>query len=158
VQPVKQALVKYLRDAATNNTDDITKFSQASYRAALRSLGDAKLKVFFDPAELSMLKNVGEAAKYMQAQPTGSAVNSSNSGAMLIGRGIDLASSVTGKLPLGLNTMVTGTMQGLQQRQALNPVRALALPMPKSDSARFNPIFASLLARPVDKREDERGN
>lgn len=134
-QTIRNFLVKHLRDAATNSTDDVTKFSNAAYRKALRDIGDEKLAVFFSPEERQLLQDVGEAAKYMQAQPAGSAVNNSNSGALLIGRGLDMLEGISQKLPLGLRDVISGTIQGQQQRQVLTPANALALPAPPKQPA-----------------------
>jgi hypothetical protein len=132
-QTVRDFLVKHLRDAATNSTDDITKFSNASYRKALRDIGDEKLAAFFSQDELRLLKDLGDAAKYMQAQPAGSAVNNSNSGALVLGRGLDALQSIAQRLPLGLRDTISGTVQGLQQREVMSPanaLRQLAAPQP----------------------------
>ena len=43
------------------------------------------------------LRATGRVASYMQAQPVGSAVNNSNSGALMLGRGYDALRSVAGK-------------------------------------------------------------
>jgi len=159
VQQVRASLVKYLRDAATGGDSDIVKFGGSSYRNALRAIDD-KLPAFFSGEEIAQLRNVGNAAKYMQAQPAGSAVNNSNSGALVLGRGADMLSSLASRAPLGLSDTLTGTIQGLQQRQVLNPQNALirlggAGPQP----IRINPLLAgSLVAPPVKGREDDRRN
>lgn len=127
---LRQNVVKYLRDAATNSTDDITKFSNDAYRRALRNLGDAKLNALFPRETVDTLKNVGEAAKYMQAQPAGSAVNNSNSGALMLGRGLDMLDSAANYIPFGGKDIIKGAIQGAQQTQVLRPRNALALPPP----------------------------
>lgn len=124
-QSVRDFMVKHLRDAATNSTDDITKFSNAAYRKALRDIGDEKLGVFFSQDELRLLKDLGDAAKYMQAQPAGSAVNNSNSGALVMGRGLDALQALSQRLPFGFRDTISGSVQGLQQRQVLTPANAL---------------------------------
>lgn len=134
-QTIRNFIVKHLRDAATGSTDDVTKFSNAAYRKALRDIGDEKLAVFFSPEERQLLSDVGEAAKYMQAQPAGSAVNNSNSGALMLGRGLDMLEGISQKLPLGLRDVISGTIQGQQQRQVLTPANALALPAPAPQPA-----------------------
>lgn len=157
LQSVKQYLVRYLRDAATGSTDDITKFSNAAYRRALRDLGDEKLSAFFAPAELQRLKDVGAAAKYMQAQPAGAAVNNSNSGALMLGRGLDWLDSVAGKLPLGGRDVIRGVVQGAQQTQVLSPRNALLMAAdPASKPMRINPLLAAAAASPVPRRDDDR--
>ena len=157
-QSLKDYLVRHLRDAATNSTDDITKFSNDAYRRALRDIGDEKLAVFFSPEELRQLRNVGDAAKYMQAQPSGSAVNNSNSGALVLGRGLDMLESVGQRLPLGFKDMVTGTLQGAQQTQVLSARNALMTPRPpQGPMLRVNPLLAGAVVTPAEARKDDRG-
>lgn len=160
VQVVRDFIVKHLRDAATNSTDDITKFSNAAYRKALANLGDEKLAVFFQPEEIQLLKDVGNAAKYMQAQPAGAAVNNSNSGALLLGRGLDFLSSAAPKLPLGLKDTISGSIQGMQQRQALSPANALQR-ITAQDAPEVSRLAQLLLlASPTAAQsgQDQRGN
>lgn len=152
-EALKGHIVRHLRNAATNSTDDITKFSNDAYRRALRDIGEDKLRAFFSPAELQKLKDVGEAAKLMQAQPVGSAVNNSNSGAMVIGRGMDLAERAAGYVPFGGREIIKGVIQGRQQAQTLNPLLALAQPQFR---ARPNPLLAAAIATPSQGREDDR--
>lgn len=125
---IRQYIVKHLRDAATSNTDDINKFSNQSYRNALKNLGDEKLAAFFDKEDIQRLKDIGDAGKYMQAQPAGTAVNNSNSGALIAGRAMDLLDQIAGKVPFG-DVLVQGNIRGLQQRQALKVPNALAQPV-----------------------------
>ena len=48
------------------------------------------------------MRAVGRAASYMQNQPVGSAVNNSNSGALLLGKGLDMLNILPfGKAALG---------------------------------------------------------
>ena len=155
-QSMRQYLVRYLKDAATGSTDDITKFSNSSYRAALRNIGDEKLGVFFSPEEVQHLRDLGDAAKLMQSQPAGAAVNNSNSGAMLIGKGLDMLSGATSKLPLGLKDTISGTVQGLQQTRALTPRNALVLAAEPSAVPRVNPLLAAAISAPVQARQDDR--
>lgn len=155
---MKAFLVKHLRDAATNNTDDVTKFSNASYRAALRNIED-KLGAFFSDQEIEQLKVLGEAAKLMQAQPAGSAVNNSNSGALLIGRGLDMLEGFSSKLPLGMKDTISGTLQGMQQTRVLSPRNALTLIAdPGPQPLRVNPLLAASVATPVEGRQKDRRN
>ena len=108
-------VVRHLKAAATGGDEDITKFGGKSYRNALRDL-EEKLPVFFSREEIQQMRDIGDAAKYMQAQPAGSAVNNSNSGALIIGRGLDFLEQAAQKLPVGRDA-VTGVIQGMQQAQ-----------------------------------------
>lgn len=125
LQAVQGNIVAHLRSAATNGTDDVTKFSAASYNRALNNIGDRKLSAFFGPEEIRRLRAVGRVSTLMTSQPAGSAVNNSNSGALVLGKGMDILDSVVGRLPLGLNSTIQGTLRGFQQGAALNVPRSL---------------------------------
>jgi len=146
-------VVRYLRDAATNSTDDIAKFSNAAYRKAFTDLQE-KLPAFFSREEIQRLRDIGDAAKYMQAQPTGSAVNNSNSGALLLGKSLDLLDAFAQKVPLGLKDTISGSIQGMQQRQVMAPKNALMLPQPAQPGAiPVNPLLAGTVLVPEQPRK-----
>jgi hypothetical protein len=157
-QALRQNIVRHLREAATNNTDDIAKFSNDAYRRALRDIGEDKLLALFSPEEVLHLRDIGNAAKYMQAQPAGSAVNNSNSGALVLGRGLDMLERAAGYVPLGGRDILKGWIQGAQQTQVMQPSNALALPMarPQQSSNMLAPLLAAPFAAPVQARQDER--
>jgi hypothetical protein len=155
-QALKQAIARHLKDKGTSNTDDITKFSGAAYRQALRDIGDDKLAVFFGREELAQLKAIGDAAKYMQAQPAGSAVNNSNSGALMMARGYEFLDRLAGFIPLGGREVIRGKItQPMLQRQALDPLAALqqAAGIPRTP-VRVNPLLAVAFPAPVQGSED----
>lgn len=88
---IKNALLSHLKDKALSGaTDEVGKFSQAAFNRALNAIGERKLSILFTPDEIHALRTNGRVAALMQSQPIGSAVNNSNSGALLLGRGIDL--------------------------------------------------------------------
>ena len=94
---------------------------------ALMALGPRKLSQFFDANEVAQLKAVGKVGQYATAQPAVSAVNNSNSGNVLMGRGLDLLDRLSAKVPLlGLGPTVSGAMREVQQRQAQQIAQALA--------------------------------
>lgn len=153
VEQMRQHLVGYLRDKATGGDRDITKFGGQTYRNALRDIDD-KLPAFFSREEIQHLRDIGDAAKYMQSQPAGSAVNNSNSGALVIGRGLDMLERIAQKSPVGRDTLV-GVLQGVQQRQVIAPRNALqTLAAPRQGSRVMNPLLAITASPPVDARED----
>lgn len=87
---IKNAILNHLKEKALNGaSDEVGKFSQSAFNKALKAIGDRKLQLFFSPEEINQLQSMGRAASYMQAQPVGSAVNNSNSGALVLGRGMD---------------------------------------------------------------------
>lgn len=128
MEAIKQNIVGHLRSAATNGTEDITKFSPAAYNKALNSIGERKLSAFFSAEEIRRLQAVGRTGTLMTAQPAGSAVNNSNTGALVIGRAMDVLDSIAGKLPLGADTMIQGTLRGFRQGRALNVPGSLLQP------------------------------
>lgn len=87
LEATRQSIVNHLKAKALGNADDeVGKFSQKSYNDALKAIGDRKLSLLFNEQELGQLKALGRAASYMQVQPVGSAVNNSNSGALVLGK------------------------------------------------------------------------
>lgn len=87
---VRDAIMAHLKEKALNGaSDEVGKFSQSAFNKALNQIGDRKLSLFFSPEELGQLRTAGRVASYMQNQPVGSAVNNSNSGALLLGKGLD---------------------------------------------------------------------
>lgn len=132
LRAIKANIAEHLRSAATNATGDVVKFSAAAYSRALNNIGDRKLSLFFEPQEVEQLRAVGRVGTLMTAQPAGSAVNTSNSGALVMGRGLDWLDRVVGRAPLGLNTMVQGVIRGTQQQRALDVPRSLLAPAPSA--------------------------
>lgn len=134
---VKNAIVAHLKEKSLNSaSDEVGKFSQSAYNKALAAIGDRKLEVFFSPQEIGQLKAVGRVASYMQVQPVGSAVNNSNSAAMLVGKAYDALRGGVGMLPgvgpvgAGLLDLTIGTptknaASFLAQRNAQNVLPGL---------------------------------
>lgn len=152
-EQVRQFIVAHLKSAATNGTDDVVKFSSAAYTKALNNIGVRKLAAFFSPEQIAELRSVGRVGTLMQAQPVGSAVNNSNSGALLLGRGLDALDRVSGRLPLGLDNLIQGTVRGVQQTNALSVPGALVAPTQQENAlARLLGvplIYGGLLANQV---------
>jgi hypothetical protein len=137
---VKNAILAHLKEKALNgDADEVGKFSQSAYNKALNQIGDRKLSLFFSPEELQQVRMLGRVASYMQNQPVGSAVNNSNSGALLLGKGID----VLNKIPV-LGPMAGPALQNinvsLQQRAAQNVLPGLLAAQPRQ------PMSSGLLA------------
>lgn len=72
---------------------DAAKFSQAGYRRALDAIGDRKLATIFGSDGLAQLRQIGRVSEWAQAQPAGSAVNNSNTGAAVM----NLVQGLSGK-------------------------------------------------------------
>jgi hypothetical protein len=149
-QQMRQALVRHLKDKATGGDEDITKFAGKTYRDELRRLAD-KLPAFFSRDEIQQLDDIGNAAKYLKAQPDGSAVNNSNSGALVLGRTLDTLDKIAGYVPLGGKDVIRGVIQGVQQRQVMTPANALRTLAPPTQRA--NPLLMlPLMAGQVQDR------
>lgn len=99
MQAIRGQIVSYLKSKAMmGRPDEARTFYQSSYNKALVGIGERKLRMFFDASEVDRLKAVGRVALYEQAQPSGSAINNSNTAAMAIGRALD---GMLNKIPLG---------------------------------------------------------
>lgn len=137
---IRDALLAHIKEKALGGAaDEVGKFSQSAFNKALNQIGDRKLSLFFTPEEIANLRMTGRVASYMQTQPVGSAVNNSNSGALLIGRGIDLLN----KIPGG-QTFIGQPLQNInismQQRAAQNIAPGLLAAQPRA------PLSQGLLA------------
>lgn len=128
LEAVRGGIASHLKAAAIGAASDETgKFSASGYNRALLALGPRKLAQFFDKEEIAQLKAVGKVAQYTTVQPVGSAVNNSNSSALLMGRGLDFLDRMAAKLPLlGIGPTVSTVTRAQQQRQAQNIGPALA--------------------------------
>lgn len=129
VEQIKGAILAHLKDRATNGAaDEVAKFSQSAFNRALNQIGDTKLRLFFSPQEIQQLKANARAASYMQVQPVGSAVNNSNSGALMLGQGYEWLNSILSKVPFGKQAVLDPLRSidvSLSQRQAANIVPGL---------------------------------
>lgn len=97
----RAAIATHIKQKALNGASDETgNVSQKALNSAIKSMGEEKLKLFFLDDEIAQLKRLGRVASYVQAQPAGSAVNNSNSGAMVVGKGLDLLTGISSKIPL----------------------------------------------------------
>ncbi|ALK96972.1 hypothetical protein AB595_04685 [Massilia sp. WF1] len=134
---VRQQIAGYLKQKALGGAaDEVGNFSQSNYNAALKAIGDRKLNLFFKPEEVAQMKAIGRVASYEQFQPSGSAVNNSNTagtaGAMLLDRIAN--SALLSKIPM-LGSAVQPAAQniviGMKAGQALNVPSNLAVPQPR---------------------------
>jgi len=163
----KSAILTHLKDKALGGqSDELGTFGAASYNKAIKEIGDKKLELFFNPDEITELKRLGRVAGYMTTQPKGSAVNNSNSGALMLGVGID-ALGALGGLPLvgtaigataavplakaGARKVFGGVVNKADQKEALNLANALANRVPGiglGEKLTSGAIYGSLLQNP----------
>lgn len=146
LQALKQHLVAHLKSAATGQAGDINKFRADSFNNALNNIGERKLSVFFSPDEIVKLRAIGKVSNYASAQPAGSAVNNSNSGALVAAKAMDMLDAIAGKMPLGLDSLIQGTIRGVQQRQVMQPgnaLKSLGAPVKRPNPMLALPLIAS---------------
>jgi hypothetical protein len=125
---VRGQIAAHLKNKALNGAgDQVGNFGASAYEKALNAIGIEKLRLFFSAEEISQLQSIGRVARFEQFQPRGSAVNNSNSGALLSGNLLDFLDMLAGRLPIG-NDMARGFVRGRQQSQALNVTPSLTAP------------------------------
>jgi hypothetical protein len=120
---LRSQMLDYLKSKALNGaSDEIGTFSQAGFNKALNSVGDAKLQAIFGPDMAGQLRQIGRVAANIQAQPAGSAVNNSNTGAAVM----NLLSQMSGKVGgfPGVNIVRNSVNQFLDERTVANALAA----------------------------------
>jgi hypothetical protein len=139
VQEVRNAILAHIKGQALSGAkDEVGKVSQSALNKAIDSIGDRKLALFFTPEEIALLKANSRVASYTQVQPVGSAVNNSNSGALLLGKGLDALAGFSNSLPVigpMVSQPITNGIRNLnvsiQQRQAQNVLPGLLATQPR---------------------------
>ena len=163
----KNAILTHLKSKALGGqSDEIGTFGAKSFNSALENIGDRKLALFFNPDEVAELKRLGRVANYMTTQPKGSAVNNSNSGALVLGAGIDALGAMGGLpfvgtavgatvgVPLvkaGAKKVFGAAVNKADQREALNVANALANRVPGmglGERVTSGALYGSLLQNP----------
>jgi len=158
---MRNAILAHLKDRALNGAaDEVGKFSPSAFNKVLNAIGDRKLAEFFSPKEIAALRANGRVAALMQSQPIGSAVNNSNSGALLLGRGYDLLKGFAGKLPMG-QQMVLDPLKNIEvsirQKEAQNIIPGLLAKQPKARPTSMGLLTPALItggllaAPPIDR-------
>ncbi|EHL20830.1 hypothetical protein KYG_21679 [Acidovorax sp. NO-1] len=144
---VRVSIVHRLKDAAIGKggTSQTGNFSGKGMEAALKDIGDRKLGLFFEPAEIETLKAMARTGSFETFQPRGSAVNNSNSAAgvaALVSGVADRVRPLANKLPFGqlaISNPMDSTAVWLAQRPAQNITGGLLGPRPQP------PLGAGLL-------------
>lgn len=131
---IRQTLANKIKaDALGGASDEVGKVSQSALNRAINRIGEEKLGLFFAPEELDALRRLGRVASYVQAQPAGSAVNNSNSGALMLGRGADFLRGVVNKIPFGQAAILDPLRNveiSVRNRQAQNVIPGLLASQP----------------------------
>jgi hypothetical protein len=144
VATIRDALATHIKKQAMGGaSDEVGKVSQSQLNAAINKIGEEKLRLFFSPEEVAQLRSAARVASLMQVQPVGSAVNNSNSGALIMGRGLDAINAFAKKIPGG-KTFVADPLNeislSINQRAAQNLTPGLLRAPPQS-----NPVSPLLL-------------
>lgn len=143
LQAIREQIVSHLKSKATSGKpDEAMTFSQSGYNNALMGIGERKLRMFFSKPEIDKLKAVGRVAMYEQIQPSGSAVNNSNTAAMAVGRFLD---GIINKIPFGeaaISGPAKNIVTAIQGSNVSNVPKSLLVPQ-------ANKPFASLIPIPL---------
>jgi hypothetical protein len=151
----RRQIVDYVMERGSADPK-LTVFSGAGLEKGLKQIGDRKLALFFTPAEIAEIKSAVNVARLSQSQPIGSAVNNSNSAAMMMGRLSDAMGRASG-LPV-LGPMVASPLQSLAVNAQTIPLRNLSsgLVSPRAATARPSVVpLAALLAAPSAQGSNE---
>jgi len=130
---VREQILGHLKSKALyGQADEVGNFAGATYVKALDTIGDRKLRLFFQPEEINQLKAIGRVSRYEQFQPSGAAVNNSNTAGALGGMAERILSqSVLSKIPFGqaaIGDPLESIKVGFQSGRALDVPRTLAGP------------------------------
>jgi hypothetical protein len=140
-------MISFLKSKALGSaSDEVGNVSQSNLNKALQSIGERKLRLFFDQSELEGIKAAARVASYEQVQPRGSAVNNSNTAGTALATLFDkLANSpLVGKIPLAPQ-MAGNISASIAARRALNAPSGAVMPQQKSTVAPYLlPSFSAL--------------
>lgn len=133
---IRGQIANFLKERAVNGkADEIANFSPDAYNKALKSIGDEKLKMFFSPQDVDMLKTLGRVSSYEKFQPTGSAVNNSNTAGALTSVLDKLANSpLVRKIPYGaklISEPAQDISMSVNAKNATNARKAITIAQPK---------------------------
>lgn len=157
---IRKQLVDYILKRGGADSD-VTRFSSKGMEDGLKQLGDRKLALFFSPEEIQQIKSAVSVGKYMQAQPIGSAVNNSNSGALVLGKISDMLLNAS-PIPM-IGPMAADPIRGLTLRAQTIPLRNLssglteARPSPGVTKPTLVPLAALLAGPAINQNQDKRG-
>ena len=134
IQAVREQILSHLKSKAlSGKPDEAMTFTQSGYNNAFSAIGERKLRMFFNKAEIDRMKAVGRVAMYEQIQPSGSAVNNSNSGALAVAKVFDFLanSKFVNAIPFGeaaLGKPAQNIATGIQGAGISNVPRSLLAP------------------------------
>ena len=158
---VRKQLIDYILKRGRADSD-VTTFTGAGLKDGLEAVGRRKLELFFSPEEIGQIESAVRVGRYMQSQPIGSAVNNSNTAAMMAGKFADLIAKGSN---VPFVQLVTDPLRNLTLRASAIPLRdlnsGLTVAQPRQASGGAGsaviPLAALLTAPSVNAREDDSG-
>lgn len=111
VMDIKQQTLEYITSKSLNSNGQ---FSPAGMNNALKSIGDRRLGILFEPSEIKHIKDIGKAGHYLVTQPSHSYVNNSNTAAGLM-RYFGGLAKVAEHVPVVGNNVVQPLQSGAQK-------------------------------------------
>jgi hypothetical protein len=152
---VKKQLLDYILKRGSVD-EGHTSFTSKGLEDGLKAVGERKLALFFNEQEIADIKAAVAVGRHMQAQPIGSAVNNSNSGALLLAKFSDALGKMAGVPVIG--PMVSEPLQTLTLRAQTVPLRNLSSGLVAPAARQKTPVspLGLLLAAPsAQGREDK---
>lgn len=146
IQAVREQILSHLKSKAlSGKPDEAMTFTQSGYNNAFSAIGERKLRMFFKPEEIDRMKAVGRVAMYEQIQPSGSAVNNSNSGALAVAKVFDFLanSKFVNAIPFGeaaLGKPAQNIATSIQGAGVANVPRSLVAPRQPIPAAQRIPL------------------
>lgn len=146
IQAVREQILSHLKSKAlSGKPDEAMTFTQSGYNNAFSAIGERKLRMFFKPEEIDRLKAVGRVAMYEQVQPSGSAVNNSNSGALAVSKMFDFLanSKFVNAIPFGeaaIGKPAQNIATSIQGAGVANVPRSLVAPRQPIPAAQRIPL------------------
>lgn len=134
---------------------DVTRFTSAGLEDGLKAIGDRKLAQWFSLGEINRIKSAIKVAKYSQSQPIGSAVNNSNTAAMMVGKLLDKVLAGSTYLPI-FGEPINAARVSLQARQLGNVGKAVVQQRPRLQGTHGLPATGLAAAAIAPPREDDR--
>lgn len=140
---MQQQMLKYLENKAFGaNAAGDGAGRQASFNSELNSIGKEKLTALLGPQQTEDLFAIGRVMAYIQQQPAGSAVNNSNTGAMIASMLGKIGGTIKGA-PY-ISDFVVKPIGAFKDRAAVSS--ALSAQLPKQ-AAQLDPETINSLAR-----------
>jgi hypothetical protein len=125
---IRAQIAAHLKSRAVGGAeDDVANFTYSGFNRALKAIGREKLALFFSREEIAQIEAVRRVAGFENFQPRGSAVNNSNTGAVVTSNALDFLDRVANRTPV-VGSTIQGLIRGAQQTNVLNTSPMLTQP------------------------------